>query len=54
MKIVLGLIILFLYLIYDLHMYKNRKFNCNHQLWALCYKPEGRWFDPSWCHWIFH
>jgi len=18
---------------------------------VLCYKPEGRWFDPSWCHW---
>jgi len=17
----------------------------------LCYKSEGRWFDPSWCHW---
>jgi len=16
-----------------------------------CYKSEGRWFDPSWCHW---
>jgi len=21
---------------------------------VLCYKLEGRWFDPSWCHWIFH
>ena len=21
---------------------------------ALCYKSEGRWFDPRWCHWIFH
>ena len=19
----------------------------------LCYKSEGRWFDPRWCHWIF-
>ena len=18
-----------------------------------CYKSEGCWFDPSWCHWIF-
>ena len=18
---------------------------------VLCYKPEGRWFDPSWCQW---
>ena len=18
-----------------------------------CYKSEGRWFDPSWCQWIF-
>jgi len=21
---------------------------------VLCYKPEGRWFDPRWCHWIFN
>jgi len=20
---------------------------------ALCYKSEGRWFDPRWCHWNF-
>jgi len=20
---------------------------------ALCYKLEGRWFDPSWCYWNF-
>jgi len=20
---------------------------------VLCYKSEGRWFDPSWCHWYF-
>ena len=20
----------------------------------LCYKSIGRWFDPSWCQWIFH
>jgi len=20
---------------------------------ALCYKSEGRWFDPGWCHWNF-
>ena len=20
---------------------------------ALCYNSEGRWFDPSWCHWNF-
>jgi len=18
---------------------------------VLCYKSEGRWLDPSWCHW---
>ena len=18
---------------------------------VLCYKSEGRWFDPSWCYW---
>jgi len=21
---------------------------------VLYYKSEGRWFDPSWCQWIFH
>ena len=21
---------------------------------VLCYKSEGHWFNPSWCHWIFH
>ena len=20
---------------------------------VLCYKSEGRCFDPSWCHWNF-
>ena len=20
---------------------------------VLCYKSEGRWFDPKWCHWKF-
>jgi len=20
---------------------------------VLCYKLEGRWFDPSWCQWNF-
>jgi len=21
---------------------------------VLYYKSEGRWFDPSWCQWIFN
>jgi len=21
---------------------------------VLCYKSEGRWFDPGLCQWIFH
>jgi len=21
---------------------------------VLCYKSKGRWFNPSWCQWIFH
>ena len=21
---------------------------------VVCYKSEGRWFDPSWCQWTFH
>ena len=27
---------------------------CSTVVKVLCYKSEGRWFDPSWCHWIFH
>ena len=26
---------------------------CSTVVKALCYKSEGRWFDPSWCHWNF-
>jgi len=22
-------------------------------LGLTCYKSEGRWFDPRWCHWNF-
>jgi hypothetical protein len=21
---------------------------------VLCFNSEGRWYDPSWCHWILH
>ena len=21
---------------------------------VLCYQSEGRWFDSSWCQWVFH
>jgi hypothetical protein len=21
---------------------------------VLCYKSEGRWFNPRWCQWVFH
>jgi len=21
---------------------------------VLCYKSDGRWFDPRWCHWNFY
>ena len=30
------------------------KFHKPHVINVLCYKSEGRWFDPSWCQWIFH
>jgi len=26
---------------------------CGTLVKALCYKSEGSWFDPSWCHWNF-
>jgi len=32
----------------------NVIFNSVMSYGALCYKSEGRWLDPSWCHWIFH
>jgi hypothetical protein len=27
---------------------------CSTVVKVLCYKSEGRWFDPRWCHGIFH
>ena len=27
---------------------------CSTVVKVLCYNSEGRWFDPSWCQWIFH
>ena len=27
---------------------------CGTVVKVLCYKSEGRCFDPRWCHWIFH
>ena len=30
------------------HLFPNNLFP-----YLLCYKSEGRWFDPSWCHWNF-
>ena len=26
---------------------------CGTVVKVLCYKSEGRWFDPRWCHWNF-
>jgi len=26
---------------------------CGAVVKVLRYKLEGRWFDPSWCHWNF-
>ena len=31
-----------------------KSFRCGTVVRVLCYKSEGRWFDPSWCQWIFH
>ena len=27
---------------------------CSTLVMVLCYKSEGRWFDPTWCQWNFH
>ena len=35
----------------DVHSLIDR---CGTVVKVLCYKSEGRWFDPSWCQWIFH
>jgi len=38
------------YLIYN---YKKSGDRVNTVVKVLYYKSEGRWFDPSWCHWNF-
>ena len=35
------------------HVFSIHLFQKNKLYFLLCYKSEGRWFDPSWCHWIF-
>ena len=35
---------------FPLHALKYRR---STEVKVLCYKSEGRWFDPSWCHWNF-
>jgi len=35
---------------FPLHAFKHRGRTV---VKVLCYKSEGRWFDPSWCHGIF-
>jgi len=37
---------------FRLHFYLNRGRGST-VVKVLCYKSEGRWFDPSWCQWIF-
>ena len=32
---------------------KIRRQRVNAVVKALRYKSEGRWFDPTWCHWNF-
>jgi len=37
---------------YELQTY-SITFRSSTVLKVLFYKSEGRWFDPSWCHWNF-
>ena len=35
------------------NLIKGQCCKCSTVVKVLCYKSEGRWFDPSWCHWNF-
>ena len=43
---------------YVSHCFRNIIYPCGDHgstvVKVLCYNSEGRWFDPSWCQWIFH
>ena len=41
------------YRIYICLSYKNGD-RSSTVVMVLCYKSEGRWFDPNWCHWNFY
>ena len=44
--------VIFATLLLKLHI--NKSWYCKRSVVkVLCYKSEGRWFDPSWCHWNF-
>jgi len=40
--------------LHDLHSIPHITDRSSTVVKVLCYKSEGRWFDPSWCPWIFH
>ena len=46
-----------MYLLYFILYFNCRKVTLGYRgsavVKVLRYKSEGRWFDPSWCHWHF-
>jgi len=45
------MICLFIYELINARMYVG--YRGSTVVKVLCYKSEGRWFDPRWCHWNF-
>ena len=39
---------------YSQYSQYNKFWGCSAVVKVLCYKSEGRWFDPSRCQWTFH
>jgi len=52
-------IYIYIYILYTIYIYIYIYINIvgdrgSTVVKLLCYKSEGRWFDPSWCLWILH
>jgi len=47
------LFVLYDYITTHIENIKKLMTDCSTVVKVLCYSSEGRWFDPSWCQWIF-
>ena len=48
-----SMFLMILHTLTDVYGHIQETYHCGTMVKVLCYKLEGRWFDPRWCHWNF-